>query len=207
MIKVQGKLPRRVTLACSGGVDSMAVLNFLMNNHEVRVEFVHHGTEASNNAMKLLLKYYRETGAKFTLSTTRIDSNVPTRISREEHWRNERYKVFHSTDAPVVMCHHLDDCVETWIWSSLNGEGKVIPYRNRNVIRPFRLNRKQVFIDWCIRHNVPWSEDNSNQDTDYMRNYIRHELMPHALHVNQGLHKVIQKKVSSEDIDNQMETL
>jgi tRNA(Ile)-lysidine synthase TilS/MesJ len=46
---------------------------------------------------------------------------------------------------------------------------------------------------------VPWVEDDSNTDTCYTRNYIRHELMPHALEVNPGLHKVVKKKVLNDD--------
>jgi tRNA(Ile)-lysidine synthase len=115
--------------------------------------------------------------------------------SWEEYWRTQRYEWFHSFDVPIITCHHLDDCAETWIFTSLNGEGRIIPYANKNVIRPFRLNRKSEFTNWCRNKNVPWVEDISNEDTDYMRNFIRHEIIPKALVVNPGLHKVIRKKV------------
>jgi tRNA(Ile)-lysidine synthase len=94
----------------------------------------------------------------------------------------------------------LDDCTETWIWSSLNGFGKVIPYRNMNVIRPFRMNRKYEFVDWCERKSIEWIEDKSNSDTKYMRNFIRHELMPKALVVNPGLYKVVAKVVKEASV-------
>ena len=45
MIKIQGKIPRRVTVAVSGGVDSMACLDFLRRKHNVIAAFFHHGTE------------------------------------------------------------------------------------------------------------------------------------------------------------------
>jgi tRNA(Ile)-lysidine synthase len=51
---------------------------------------------------------------------------------------------------------------------------------------------------WAELNGVPWIEDDSNLDTCYTRNYIRHELMPHALKVNPGLHKVVAKKVNTE---------
>jgi tRNA(Ile)-lysidine synthase len=62
-----------------------------------------------------------------------------------------------------------------------------------NVLRPFLTTPKTEFISWCERHNVTWSEDISNKDTNYTRNYIRHELMPHALKVNPGLRTTIKK--------------
>jgi tRNA(Ile)-lysidine synthase len=47
-------------------------------------------------------------------------------------------------------------------------------------------------------HNVPWIEDDSNADTCYARNYIRHEMMPHVLKINPGIHKTIAKKVTDD---------
>jgi tRNA(Ile)-lysidine synthase len=196
MIKIQGKIPREVIVACSGGVDSMAVVDFLSRNHTVRPLFVNHGTETSREAETFLDSVFGDALIKTYISTDELPKNT----SQEEHWRNERYKIFHSMDVPVVTCHHLDDCTETWIWSSLNGCGKVIPYRNLNVIRPFRMNRKFEFVDWCNRKNIQWIEDKSNSDTKYMRNFIRHELMPKALVVNPGLYKVVAKIVKDTSV-------
>jgi tRNA(Ile)-lysidine synthase len=198
MIKIHGRIPREVVVATSGGVDSMAVVDFLKRNHDVTVLFVHHHTETSEDAYEFLKEYTAETGLTFVASF--IDPEVPAGVSQEEHWRNERYKVFHRCEVPVITCHHLDDCAETWIWSSMHGEGKIIPYRNGNVIRPFRLNRKAEFVNWCRRKNVAWTEDASNQDNKYMRNYIRNEMMQHALVVNPGLHTVIAKKIKQESV-------
>ena len=197
MIKVQGKLNEHVWLACSGGVDSMAVLDFLLRKHKVTVIFVNHGTETSAAAYEFLNDYRLfDRNKGFGMASSVINTRVPKGVSQEEHWRNERYKVFHSiTDQPVITCHHLDDCVETWIWSSMHGEGKIIPYANKNVIRPFRLNKKEEFVNWCNSKDVPWIEDESNDDTKYMRNYIRHTMMPNVLHINPGIQKVIRKKV------------
>tara|TARA_R110000772_G_scaffold25885_1_gene67137 strand:+ start:70 stop:666 length:597 start_codon:yes stop_codon:yes gene_type:complete len=198
MIKIQGLIPRKVIVATSGGVDSMAVVDFLKRNHTVAMQFVHHGTDTSEEAYQFLCEYEQDNGVP--LYVNYIDSEVPDRTSQEEHWRNERYKVFQQHGISVITCHHLDDCAETWIWSSLNGTGKTIPYRNENVIRPFRLNRKSEFVDWCKRKNVKWVEDKSNKDNKYMRNYIRNELMSHALVVNPGLHTVLKRKVEQETI-------
>jgi tRNA(Ile)-lysidine synthase len=119
--------------------------------------------------------------------------------SQEEYWRNERYKFFSTINADIITCHHLDDCVETWVWSSMHGEGKIIPYRNGNVIRPFRMTRKRDFQLWADLKNVPHVEDDTNADTCYTRNYIRHEMMPHVLRVNPGIYKTILKKVKADE--------
>jgi tRNA(Ile)-lysidine synthase len=193
MINILGKIPRKVMVACSGGVDSMAVVDFLLRKHTVELLFVHHNTLTSCVAYDFLSKYAISRNLK--LHVHFIDAVKPARVSQEEHWRNERYKFFHSYDKPVITCHHLDDCVETWVWSSMHGEGKLIPHTNANVIRPFLSTRKAKFINWCTKNNVAWVEDASNDDTKYTRNYIRHELLPMVLKINPGIHKTIAKKV------------
>lgn len=176
----------------------MAVVDFLRRNHRVTAVFFDHGTQTSHDARQFLEQYVQ--GKDVDLVVGEIDQVKQKNQSQEEFWRIERYKYFYSfTDAPVITCHHLDDCVETWIWSCFHGEGKIIPYRNSNVIRPFRLNSKHDFIHWCQTKNVPWIEDKSNVDLRYIRNYIRHELLPRALVVNSGLHKVIMKKVKQDE--------
>lgn len=195
MINIQGDIPHGlVHVACSGGVDSMAIVDFLRRDRHVRMVFVNHQTEASRKAY-FFLREYMDTIKGVDMLTFGIDENKPSDVSLEEHWRNERYKVFHSFDEPVITCHHLDDCIETWVWSSMHGEGKIIPYSNKNVIRPFRANTKAELIGWAERHNVPWEEDQSNENLKHMRNYIRHAVMPHVLHINPGIAKVIKKKV------------
>lgn len=195
MIKLEQKLPREVYLACSGGVDSMAALDFLRRNHKVNVLHFNHGTEHGRQAEEFVVKYCRENDIVYIVDRVR-ETIPPGSGSREAWWREKRYNFFHKYDVnPVITCHHLDDCVETWVWSSMHGTGKWIPYRNKNVIRPFRLNRKRDLELWCTLHNVPWIEDESNEDLHFTRNYIRHEMMPQVLKINPGIHKTIRKKI------------
>jgi len=204
MIKVQGKLPRNVWIACSGGVDSMAALDFLRRNHRVHVLHFDHGTTHGKTASNFLQKYCNEKMIPITVGT--CHGTVPPGLSREEWWREKRYEFFDKfSTVPVITCHHLDDCVETWIWSSLNGTGKWVPYRRNHVIRPFRLNRKRDLTLWAELNTVPWIEDDSNADTCYTRNYIRHEMMPHVLRVNPGIHKTIAKKINNDYLDEEKE--
>ncbi len=204
MIKFQGKFESRseILVACSGGVDSMAVSDFLSRKHDVTLMFFDHGTETSKYAREFLNDYVSTNKDRnYILSIGEIrDAKRPSGQSWEEYWRNERYGWFHSFNHPVLTCHHLDDCLETWIWSSFHGQGKIIPFRNKNVIRPFRLTRKNDFLNWCRNKNVPWVEDSSNEDNSYIRNFIRNEIVQKALVVNPGLYKVIAKKVDVEEV-------
>jgi tRNA(Ile)-lysidine synthase len=192
MIKLLVPLPKQLTIACSGGVDSMAVVDFLKRKHDITIAYFHHGTEHGREALEFVAKYC--TDNKMPMIIGHCRSEKSNEESQEEYWRRERYDFFKDL-GPVITCHHLDDCVETFIWSSLHGTPKVIPMIRNNVLRPFLTTRKDEFKSWCLRHEVPWIEDSSNQDTKYMRNYVRNVLMPQALHVNPGLHTLVKKIV------------
>lgn len=194
MIKLLVPLPKRVTIACSGGVDSMAVVDFLKRKHDVTIAYFHHGTEHGEEAFKFVAKYCTDNNLSMMYGQCRSEKDKDE--SQEEYWRRERY-AFLKQCGPVITCHHLDDCVETYVWSSLHGTPKVIPMIRNNVLRPFLTTRKQEFVSWCERHNVPWIEDHSNKDTKYMRNYIRNEMMPHVLKVNPGIHAVVKRIIEN----------
>ena len=203
MIKLQGKLPRKIYVACSGGVDSMVAVDFLSRNHDVSVLHFQHGTEYGHRAMQFVEQYCREKEIPCLTNILGNNREKTPRESQEEYWRNIRYDwLERCTERDVITGHHLDDCVETWVWSSMHGTGKIIPYsRNNRIFRPFRLNRKRDLELWANLNNVPYLEDDSNTDTCYTRNYIRHDMMSNVLKVNPGIHKTIAKKVK-EDVDH-----
>ena len=192
MIKITVPLPKQITVACSGGVDSMAVIDFLSRKHDVTIAHFNHRTQNGEKASEFVSRYCGDNNIVMLYGSPRSQKN--SKESQEEYWRRERYD-FLSGLGPVITAHHLDDCVETYIHSALNGTPKVIPMIRNNVLRPFLTTRKSELISWCQRHDVPWIEDISNQDSKYMRNYIRNELMPHALRVNPGLHTLVKKIV------------
>jgi tRNA(Ile)-lysidine synthase/bifunctional protein TilS/HprT len=199
MLKLQGNLPREVTLACSGGLDSVAILHFLSNNHKVNLVFVDHQNDISEQEEDVVTKL----SSLYNCNLTRynIDNSPIPETSKEEYWRLRRYEIFHSLNTEVIICHHLNDCVETWIWSSLHGEGKVIPYRNKNVIRPFRLNNKAEFLRIVNKNKLEYYDDLTNKDPNFcIRNYIRYNLMPSCLKVNPGLFTTIRNKILKEVI-------
>jgi tRNA(Ile)-lysidine synthase len=201
MIKLQGKVPRKVYVACSGGVDSMAALDFLKRKHDVFVLHFNHGTDYGFKALEFVSNYCADNDIGFLTNVTGQEREKQTRESQEEYWRSIRYDwLERCTERQIVTGHHLDDCVETWVMSSMHGTGKIIPYsRNERVLRPFRLTRKRDLELWASLNNVPYIEDDSNTDTCYTRNYIRHEMMPNVLRVNPGIHKTIAKKVREDE--------
>ena len=196
MIRYLGKLPRKCVVAFSGGVDSVAVADFLVRGkRDVHLAFFHHGTSTSDEAEEFVKKYVRDT--KLTLSIGRVVREKSQHESPEEFWRNERYRFLDMYDYPVVTAHHLDDAVETWLFNSIHGNPRVLPYKRKNVIRPFLITEKSTLVEWCTRRNLGWVEDASNSDLRYSRNVIRHKIVPEALKVNPGIRTVVRKMYST----------
>ena len=193
MIKVLNGVPKGdFGLACSGGVDSMAILDFLINGrYNPHVLYFNHNTEHGDEAEKFITDYCKEKGLKLTIGRTELK---PT-SNKEKIWSDLRYEFFSQFDFPIMTCHHLDDCVETYLFSCLRGFQSVIPYSKGKVIRPFLLNEKSVFEKWCKQKGVPFIQDQSNDCLDYSRNRIRHSIVPEALKVNPGLKTVVKKMI------------
>lgn len=195
MIRFIHHLPRECVVACSGGADSMAILSFLTFNSKrnVTVAYFDHKTEFGNQAKEFIKDYCAQ--RNLSLKIGEISDSKPKDQSWEEYWRIQRYQFLHSFDLPVITAHNLNDQMETWLFTGFHGQSRLIPYQNKNVIRPFMPTLKQELVQWCKNKNVPWLEDPSNQNTNFMRNKIRHDILPEVLKVNPGFDKVIFKKV------------
>ena len=150
MIRVTGKIPRRVAVAVSGGIDSMAALDFLRRSHEVVVLHYNHGTPYAPKAEALVRGYCIE--HQLTLVIGRCHEEMPAGVSKEAWWRDQRYKFFtDATSSPIVTAHHLDDQVENWIFTSMNGNPFLIPHTRDQFFRPFITTEINDFTLWCVR--------------------------------------------------------
>lgn len=195
MIRILKKIPRKVTVACSGGIDSMAFVNFLLEGkREVELAYFNHDTIHGKEAEFFVENYARNKNLKLHIGRVK---GTRGKRSIEEFWRDERYSFFNNLKSDfLITCHHLDDVVETWIMSSLHGQSKLIPYkREPNIYRPFLMTEKSSIKKYAKSRNLKWVDDPGNSHQFYTRNYIRHKIMPHALHVNPGIRKTIRKKL------------
>jgi len=197
MIRILGKIPNDIVVACSGGPDSMAVVNFLRKGRKnVTVAYFNHGTSHGVEAEKFISNFCNDEDIPFMIGS--IFAPKTTAKSWEEHWRDERYRWLNCITCDVITGHHLDDCMEWYLFTSLHGNARVIPYRRNNVIRPFLTTPKSTLVDWCDRNSVKYLIDPSNKDERFMRAIIRNKIVPQCLRVNLGLRTVIKKKVISD---------
>lgn len=199
-MQILGQIPKvPFVVACSGGQDSMVLVDFLSRypQNKFSLVFFNHGTSDCVQAQDFLTSFCYEN--KIGLEIGNITREKLKTESVEEYWRNQRYEFFNKFTCPIIMAHHLDDCVESWVMSSLKGgRSLLIPYRRSNIIRPFLLVKKQEIENWALRNEVEYINDKSNLDTKHLRNYVRHVMMPQILHVNPGIHTMLRKKILKE---------
>lgn len=181
-------------LACSGGIDSMVVLDFLHRfpRNSFTLLYFNHETEHGKAAEEFLVRRSKE--LNIPLEIGRITRERLPKESLEVYWREQRYSFFNLFDFPIITCHHLNDAVETWIFSSLRGHSKLIPIENGKFIRPFLLVSKREIESWQQKYHVEYIQDESNFEEEHARNIIRNSMMKDVLRVNPGILKTIKKK-------------
>jgi tRNA(Ile)-lysidine synthase len=195
MIRIIGKIPTTVTVACSGGIDSMVFTHFLLQGRKnVNLAYFNHDTQHSHKAQKFVEEYAKQNNLNLFIGGVQ---GTKGKRSLEEFWRDERYDFLQRIGSNyTITCHHLDDCVETWLMSAFHGQTKLIPFqRNKNIFRPFLMTSKKVIKEYAERKGIEWCEDPSNQKTNFMRNHVRHKVMPQVLVVNPGIRNTIRKKL------------
>lgn len=197
MLKLYDGVPKSqdFAVAVSGGVDSMVLADFLRRSHRGRMTIIHvnHGTQHADAAEEFVGDW--AAANNIPMITHKVTSKCPSGQSKEEFWRDQRYKFFRQFNGSVLLGHHLNDVMETWVFSCMNGTPSLMRYSNGNCIRPMLLTPRSKIGDFALAHNVPWKEDPSNSDVQFKRNLIRHRVLPEILLVNPGLEKVLRRKL------------
>ncbi len=198
MWRLTTKIPNELVVALSGGPDSMALLHFVSQSRKRKVTAAvfDHDTGMFEKAMPVIEELCKN--LEVPIVTGKIQSEKPKGKSPEEHWRDERYAWLDSLDMPILTGHNLDDVVETYLWSALNGFAKLIPTTRNNVLRPLLAVTKMELLFYCDKHKIKFVEDPSNDDRKYTRSKVRNDLLPVALQVNPGLYNMIKRRLLDE---------
>ena len=177
----------RILVALSGGVDSM-VLAELLRRCGYDIAFAHcnfhlRGAESDGDE-QFVRDYAKRVGVKlFVKQFDTIPYAESHKLSIEMAARELRYAWFNDLGFDkLALAHHADDQIETFFINLLRGSGikglKAMQPCNGLYIRPLLWASREEIKNFAIENGIQWREDSTNNDTVYLRNKIRHELMP-----------------------------
>lgn len=177
-------------VAVSGGVDSMVLLHVLQAlQHPCHVVHVDHGLRgAESEADQLFVEEYCTRNAlPFKGVKVEVRALIEERkLSTQMAARELRYEVFRSVvrEGPrkLALAHHRDDAIETLFINLIQGMGlhgwRTIPPISGPFIRPLMESSREEIIAYSVENAIEFREDPSNSEQKYLRNKIRHELIP-----------------------------
>lgn len=204
-IKENVKCESTVVVACSGGPDSMCLLNLLNElnedlklkivvahvNHKVRIE--------SEKEAEDVKKYAIEHGNIFEYTEL---NEYEDGIFNESDARKKRYEFFSSLVDKykakyLFTAHHGDDLMETILMritrgSNLNGYSgiKLISENdNYKILRPLLYVSKEDILNYLKKKDISYALDKTNEDNNHTRNRYRHSVLPFLKKENKNVHE------------------
>ncbi|MXS83507.1 tRNA lysidine(34) synthetase TilS [Nitrosomonas oligotropha] len=183
-----------LTIALSGGVDSVVLLDILAQLSQqipftLSAVHVNHGISRnaagwSHFCSDLCAAY----GVPIQIATLQLKKETGT--SLEAIAREERYRIFSRMQADfVVVAQHLDDQAETLLLQLFRGAGirglSAMPLIRKQdsdaapqILRPLLEISRSRIEAYAQKNQLTWINDESNNDTGFNRNFLRHEILP-----------------------------
>lgn len=184
----------RVVLAVSGGLDSMALLDAAasaLDASRLVVATFDHGTgAAATKACALVQRVARGRGIECVAGRAPHGSTADTEAAwREARWTYLR-AVGRSRRASIATAHTADDQIETVLMRTLReagARGLAGLLAPSEVLRPLLALRRAALLDYAIERELEWVEDPTNLARRFLRNRIRHDILPALRSVSPGI--------------------
>lgn len=191
---------KKILIAISGGLDSV-VLTHLFSELKYAIYLAHCNFQlrglASNLDEKFVENLSQKTSNQIFIKKFKTEEyakkhQLSTQIAARElryHWFQEIIQQ-HRFDF-VLTAHHADDNLETFLINLTRGSGLEgftgIPSINGNIIRPLLPFSRVEILTYAQENDIHWREDASNASTKYIRNKIRHQVVPALKEINPSL--------------------
>lgn len=174
----------------SGGLDSTVLLHAIAREPalvgKLQAVHVHHGLSVNADIWQAHCQQFCET-LSVPLLTREVQIDAHANI--EEGARIARYQVFSALLAEndcLLLGHHMDDQAETLLLQLFRGAGvdgmaAMMPVNElaKGVLaRPLLQYSRETLEAYAHQHKLTWVDDESNQNSAFSRNYLRHQIMP-----------------------------
>ncbi|ACO04445.1 MAG TPA: tRNA(Ile)-lysidine synthetase [Persephonella sp.] len=193
----------RILVAFSGGIDS-TVLTYLLikfRDHlkisDIYLAHLNHSLrKESDEDQRFCEDFAKKYGLEIFTKKVDIKSLAEKeKKSIEQKAREERYSFFRKVMEErsinrLATGHHLSDLVETMIMWFIQGNRKGIKGfrpKERDIIRPLYLINKDQIENYAREKGIEYRIDITNFETDFLRNRIRHNIIPHIKGINPSL--------------------
>ena len=201
---------KKLLLATSGGIDSMVLLH-LCHQLELDIRVAHcnfqlRGDESDKDEDFVKSQTDRLQIPIFIKKFDTKSYAEKEKLSIQVVARNLRYEWFNTllinNDYDYILtAHHLDDSLETFLINFTRGSGldglTGIPQQNGSIVRPLLpFSRTEIEI-FAKENNVEWREDSSNTSDNYLRNKLRHDVIPMLKKINPSLLHSFQNTISN----------
>ncbi|MFD2823775.1 tRNA lysidine(34) synthetase TilS [Lacinutrix iliipiscaria] len=190
----------KLLIAISGGLDSV-VLTHLCHQAKLNFALAHcnfnlRGKESDADE-EFVLQLAEDLDVEVFIENFDTETYAETnKLSIQMAARELRYHWFYELSHQlqfdyVLTAHHADDNLETFLINLSRGTGldglTGIPEVNENIVRPLLEFPRKALEDYAKNNNLKWREDSSNASIKYLRNKLRHEVIPKLKEVNAEL--------------------
>lgn len=209
----------KILLAVSGGIDSMVMTQlFRQTGYKFGIahcNFMLRSSESDKDE-QMVARYASENNIPFY--SVRFETKIYAKqrgLSIQMAARELRYEWFekirsgHGYDK-ISVAHNLNDNIETLLINLTRGTGITgltgMKPLNNNIIRPMLFAKRQDISDYCGKNGIIFREDQSNADTKYIRNKIRHLIIPVLREINPSIESTLNETAERFTFINEMIT-
>lgn len=171
---------------------------------ELIVAHVNHGMRDDAELDERLVRHFCESH-NITYVSTDLKLGLGTSESVARKYRYEFLRkclIKHGARA-IVTAHHQDDVVETVLINMLRGTGwrGIAPFfEPSDIVRPLLSVPKRQILAYAKRHAIAWREDSTNTSQIYLRNYIRHSIVPWLHETAPDWHVQIMRQIRNQQV-------
>lgn len=199
----------KLLVAVSGGLDSVVLLHFLhkmeMDCVVAHCNFQLRGKDSEEDAafVQNLAETYEYSFCTIAFDTTAFAEE--NRISIEMAARDLRYEWFEKIRKEnecqyILTAHHADDVLETVLINLTRGTGihglTGIKAKKGYLVRPLLPFSRDDLKKFSKENDIKYREDYTNAQTDFVRNKIRHQVIPVLKEINPSIEKTMNENVS-----------
>lgn len=183
---------QRLCIALSGGMDSVVLLEAVNQlkaalRLDVSAIHVHHGLSLNADSWAAFCADVCA-ARSIVLTTIKVHVDSASPAGPEGAARAARYAAFAGSRAPfILLAQHADDQAETVMHQLLRGTGLKglagmgevrMVSKHQTILRPLLSVARADVEAFARERGLKWIEDESNDDTAYTRNFLRHEIAP-----------------------------